>query len=164
MAYESIRRRAPKESRVSRPMSKAKVVRSPKEPSSELRQVLRQGGNRATSGKPSGGAVVEEETKKSVRKPGVCVPRPVRNVSADSSCSSDSSSSRSSVKEVSFRRTSRPNVARPVKVVPEGEDVLGTPLMSLAPALPKRRCAWITVNSGEHQVYLLFSVCPWPSC
>ncbi|MQL88849.1 hypothetical protein Taro_021419 [Colocasia esculenta] len=159
MGYELVQRLASEESRVSRAMPKAKVVRSPKEPGSELRQVLPQAGNRARACQTPGDKAVVEETKKSVRRPGVCVPSPVRNVSADSSCSSDSSSSRSSVKGVSLQRTRRQSATRPVKVVPEGEGVLAPLLLHLEPASVKRRCAWITLNSDP--LYVSFHDEEW---
>uniref|UniRef100_A0A1D1Z255 Putative GMP synthase [glutamine-hydrolyzing] n=1 Tax=Anthurium amnicola TaxID=1678845 RepID=A0A1D1Z255_9ARAE len=141
-------------------MSNAKVTESPKEPSSGTRPVLRQVGNRTTrAGKPPGSAA-REEPKRGTRKPDVRVSVPVRNVSADSSSSSGSSSGGSSLKAVVARPMRRQNVVKkPVKVVPEGEGGLGSPLPSLAPLLTKRRCAWITLNSDP--LYVSFHDEEW---
>ncbi|KAF3446281.1 hypothetical protein FNV43_RR11460 [Rhamnella rubrinervis] len=66
------------------------------------------------------------------------------NVSVDSSCSSDSSSSGYVAKTVSMKRTVRRNGLRPVKVVPDGAEVA-----TVSPKVsgPPKRCDWITPNS-----------------
>ncbi|XP_077233590.1 DNA glycosylase superfamily protein isoform X2 [Tasmannia lanceolata] len=66
------------------------------------------------------------------------------NVSADGSCSSDSSANVSSMKKPNFRRPRMLNgVKKSVKIVPDGIDLSTLP----ESVLEKRRCGWITPKS-----------------
>ncbi|KAL6317968.1 hypothetical protein AAG906_031017 [Vitis piasezkii] len=118
-------------------MSVATKLQSPAKPLSEGRVVLGPGGNRFR---------VSEEAKR--KKEGLKKPQQHReqpsevpeavvrnNLSFESSCSSDSSSSGSSVKMVNSRGRVKRNGLKPVKVVPHGVEV------------PAKRCDWITPNS-----------------
>ncbi|KAJ9674656.1 hypothetical protein PVL29_023907 [Vitis rotundifolia] len=118
-------------------MSVATKLQSPAKPLSEGRGVLGPGGNRFR---------VSEEAKRKKEglkkpqqhtKPPSEVPEAVvrNNLSFESSCSSDSSSSGSSVKMVNSRGRVKRNGLKPVKVVPDGVEV------------PAKRCDWITPNS-----------------
>lgn len=118
-------------------MSVATKLQSPAKPLSEGRVVLGPGGNRFR---------VSEEAKR--KKEGLKKPQQHRkqpsevpeavvrnNLSFESSCSSDSSSSGSSVKMVNSRGRVKRKGLKPVKVVPHGVEV------------PAKRCDWITPNS-----------------
>ncbi|XP_015884611.3 uncharacterized protein LOC107420223 [Ziziphus jujuba] len=139
-------------------MSVATKLRSPV---CEPRAILGPGGNRVR---------VSEDLKRKnegMKKPQRPPRKPVsempetavrNNVSVDSSCSSDSSSSGSLAKTVSSRRTVRRNGLRPrpVKVVPDGVEV-----GAVSPKLsgPPKRCDWITPNSDP--VYTSFHDEEW---
>lgn len=118
-------------------MPVATKLQSPAKPLSEGRVVLGPGGNRFR---------VSEEAKR--KKEGLKKPQQHRkqpsevpeavvrnNLSFESSCSSDSSSSGSSVKMVNSRGRVKRKGLKPVKVVPHGVEV------------PAKRCDWITPNS-----------------
>lgn len=109
----------------------------------EPRAVLGPGGNRV---RVSEGPKRKNEGLKKPpqrpRKPVSEIPESVvrKNVSVDSSCSSDTCSSGSSPKTTSPGRTLRHKSLRPRKLVPN--DVV-------KPDGPPKRCEWITANSGK---------------
>lgn len=121
-------------------MSVATKLQSPVKPLSEGRVVIGLGGNRLR--------VSEEDKRKKEglkrsqqqsRKTPSEVPEAIvrNNLSFESSCSSDSSSSGSSVKMVNSKGRVKHNGLKPVKVVPDAVEV------------PAKRCDWITPNSGK---------------
>lgn len=121
-------------------MSVAAKLQSPAKPLSEGGVALCAGGNRFRVSE------VAKRKKEGLKKPQQLLRKPpsevpeaiVRNnLSFESSCSSDSSSSGSSVTAVKSSGRVKHNGLRPVKVVPDGVD------------FPVKRCDWITPNSGE---------------
>lgn len=120
-------------------MSVATKLQSPAKPLSEGRVVLGPGGNRfrvseEAKRKKEGLKKPQQHRKQSSEVPEAVVQN---NLSFESSCSSDSSSSGSSVKMVNSRGRVKRNGLKPVKVVPHGVEV------------PAKRCDWITPNSGK---------------
>lgn len=118
-------------------MSVATKLQSPAKPLSEGRVVLGPGGNRfrvseEAKRKKEGLKKPQQHRKQSSEVPEAVVQN---NLSFESSCSSDSSSSGSSVKMVNSRGRVKRNGLKPVKVVPHGVEV------------PAKRCDWITPNS-----------------
>lgn len=115
---------------------------------SEPRAVLGPGGNRVRVSEEAKRDAEGLKSSRRSRKQVTKIPESVvtRNVSVDSTCSSDSSSSNSSAKKVDSRRTARRTGFRPVKIVPDGVDVAA---LSLKASIPPKRCEWITPNSGK---------------
>lgn len=118
-------------------MSVATKLQSPAKPLSEGRVVLGPGGNRfrvseEAKCKKEGLKKPQQHRKQSSEVPEAVIRN---NLSFESSCSSDSSSSGSSVKMVNSRGRVKRNGLKPVKVVPHGVEV------------PAKRCDWITPNS-----------------
>ncbi|XP_042485161.1 uncharacterized protein LOC122065406 [Macadamia integrifolia] len=117
---------------------------------SEVQSVLRPAGNSLRVSKS-----LESKQKNDVQKKPQLMRGPAsrslesvhrRNVSVDSSCSSDSSRTVSSVKMASFRRRMKPNGLKSVKVVPDGVEVAS--LSPDSPPVQLKRCDWITPNTG----------------
>ncbi|PRQ26993.1 putative DNA-3-methyladenine glycosylase I [Rosa chinensis] len=109
----------------------------------EPRAVLGPGGNRVRVSE--GPKHKYEGLKKPPQRPRKEIPESVvrKNVSVDSSCSSDTSSTGSSPKTASPRRTVRHKSLRPAKLV--SNDVV-------KPDGPPRRCEWITAYSDPHYI------------
>lgn len=72
------------------------------------------------------------------------------NISADGSCSSDSSGSFSSVRSASFRGRRKQNGVKYGKVAPDGVET--SEILKSVPATEKKRCGWITASSGESSI------------
>ncbi|XP_059636493.1 uncharacterized protein LOC132278667 [Cornus florida] len=128
-------------------MSVATELRSPVKLSSETRTVLGVAGNRVRVLEESRRKkeVVKKAQKPSSRLVSETPQSVVRsNVSVDSACSSDSSSSGSFVKKVSSKRRVRCNGLKPMKVVPDLVEVV---TLSSVVSGPVKRCDWITPNS-----------------
>lgn len=127
-------------------MSVATKLRSPV---CEPRAILGPGGNRVRVSEDLKHKNEGLKKPQRPRKPVSEMPESAvrNNVSVDSSCSSDSSSSGSLAKTVSSRRTVRRNGLRPVKVVPDG---VGVGAVSPKLSGPPKRCDWITPNSGNN--------------
>lgn len=116
----------------------------------EPRAVLGPGGNRVrVSDAPKRKNEGLKKPPQRPIKPVSEIPEAVvrNNVSVDSTCSSDTSSSCSSAKTVSPRRTVRHKSLRPAKLVSDDMEVV-------KPAGPPKRCEWITPNSGKLAVLL----------
>ncbi|KAM5564819.1 hypothetical protein ABKV19_019064 [Rosa sericea] len=109
----------------------------------EPRSVLGPGGNRVRVSE--GPKHKYEGLKKPPQRPRKEIPESVvrKNVSVDSSCSSDTSSTGSSPKTASPRRTVRHKSLRPAKLV--SNDVV-------KPDGPPKRCEWITAYSDPHYI------------
>ncbi|KAL6295745.1 hypothetical protein ACE6H2_003887 [Prunus campanulata] len=121
----------------------------------EPRAVLGPGGNRVrVSEAPKRKNEGFKKPPQSPRKPVSEIPEAVvrNNVSVDSTCSSDTSSSCSSAKTVSPTRTVRHKSLRPAKLVSDDMEVV-------KPAGPPKRCEWITPNSDP--VYTCFHDEEW---
>ncbi|XP_021832406.1 uncharacterized protein LOC110772286 [Prunus avium] len=121
----------------------------------EPRAVLGPGGNRVrVSEAPKRKNEGLKKPSQSPRKPVSEIPEAAvrKNVSVDSTCSSDTSSSCSSAKTVSPRRTVRHKSLRPGKLVSDNMEVV-------KPAGPPKRCEWITPNSDP--VYTCFHDEEW---
>ena len=131
-------------------MSVATKLQSPVKPLSEGRVVLGPGGNRfRVSEEARRKKEGLEKPRQQPRKTPSEVPEAIvrNNLSFESSCSSDSSSSGSSVKMVNSKGRVKRNGLKPVKVVPDGVEV------------PAKRCDWITPNSGKW--FFFFISCVW---
>ncbi|XP_050365156.1 uncharacterized protein LOC126783687 [Argentina anserina] len=112
----------------------------------EPRAVLVPGGNRVrVSEGPKHKYEGLKKPPQRPRKPAAEIPESVvrKNVSVDSSCSSDTSSTGSSPKTASPRKTVRKKSLRPSKLV--SNDVV-------KPEGPPKRCEWITPNSDPHYI------------
>ncbi|KAJ7966717.1 putative DNA-3-methyladenine glycosylase [Quillaja saponaria] len=123
-----------------------KLQSSVKPVSEEPRAILGPAGNR---GRVSEEPKRKNESLKNLQRPKKQVPRipesiVQNNLSVDSSCSSDSTSSGSSTKIVNSRRTVKRNGVKPAKVVPDDVDFVA---FSLKDPGPIKRCDWITPNS-----------------
>lgn len=127
---------------------------------SETRPVLGPAGNRVRVSEFLEPKRKKETLKKpqQTRRLGNRLPESIlrANASVDSSCSSDSSSSVSSLKKVNLRktRTMEQKGLKSVKVVPEKVEVPSlsrspSPAPSPSPAFFMKRCDWITANSGK---------------
>lgn len=121
----------------------------------EPRAVLGPGGNRVrVSEAPKRKNEGLKKPPQRPTKPVSEIPEAIvrNNVSVDSTCSSDTSSSCSSAKTVSPRRTVRHKSLRPAKLVSDDMEVV-------KPAGPPKRCEWITPNSDP--VYTCFHDEEW---
>lgn len=119
-------------------------------PVSEPRAILGLAGNRfRVSEEPPKQKPESVKRLQRLKKPASKIPEPAvrNNLSVDSSCSSDSSSSGSSMKKTVKSRTVRGTGFKPVKVVPHGVD--SEALSSPKNSGPPRRCDWITPYSGQ---------------
>lgn len=126
--------------------------------SSEPRPVRRLVGSKATvsSSPPSGR---KKEVAKIDRWP-IARVLESSDVSEDGSCSSDSSCGRRTLVKGGGLQSRRKNTGvRSMKVVPEGIDAAAVLLMFPVSKLVvgKKRCAWITPNSGELLILCHFS-------
>lgn len=131
-------------------MSVATKIQSPSKQATAPRAILGPAGNRVRASEEPKRKIEAPKKLKRPKPPVSEVHQSVlrKNVSIDSSCSSDSSSSGSSVKLESSRRTViKRNVAKPVKakVAPTSEEISA----DFSPKLtgPLKRCDWITPNS-----------------
>ncbi|KAK9271357.1 hypothetical protein L1049_026947 [Liquidambar formosana] len=134
-------------------MSVATELQPLAKPISETRAALGLGGNRfrvlEEPKRKKEGLKKPPQQQKPKRSAASEIGGPVlrNNLSVDSSCSSDTSSSGSSVKMVNSRRRVKQNGLRSVKVVPDGAEVAE---MSPARSVPLKRCDWITPYSDLH--------------
>lgn len=126
-------------------MSVASKLQSP---ISEPRAVLGPGGNRVRvlegpKRKDDGAKKPPQQTPRP-RKPVPELPEPVvrSDVSVDSTCSSDTSSSGYSAKTASPGKIVRRKSLRPAKVASDDAEVA-------KPAGPPKRCEWITPHAGK---------------
>ncbi|XP_038715948.1 probable GMP synthase [glutamine-hydrolyzing] isoform X2 [Tripterygium wilfordii] len=144
-------------------MSEPAKLRSRSNPVMEPRAILGPGGNRVVrvneelKRKTEGlQTKLQQGTRKTIQKMPQSAVR--KNVSVDSTCSSDSSSTGSSEKMVvSSRRTAKRNGLRSVKVVPDEIAVVGE-ISKVSPG-PVKRCDWITPNSDP--LYIAFHDKEW---
>lgn len=132
-------------------MSVASKLQSP---TCEPRAVLGPGGNRVRvlegpKRKDDGAKKPPQQTPRP-RKPVPELPEPVvrSDVSVDSTCSSDTSSSGYSAKTASPGKIVRRKSLRPAKVASDDAEVA-------KPAGPLKRCDWITPHAGKFAVLFL---------
>lgn len=132
-------------------MSVASKLQSP---ISEPRAVLGPGGNRVRvlegpKRKDDGAKKPPQQTPRP-RKPVPELPEPVvrSDVSVDSTCSSDTSSSGYSAKTASPGKILRRKSLRPAKVASDDAEVAKL-------AGPPKRCEWITAHAGKFAVHFL---------